>query len=487
MRPLVKLTLALIALLAPTACRSPFGEVPPEEGPDAGQVGRGIHGWPLLESAPHGAGWRTDVAWPAYSQIRTPDPKGLQQTDVLWPLIHVAHEQGRKRHGLLRPVWDLETKADGTWDLDLAWPLVKWVDKPDKHVRRIGALYSREWSSNSSKTTLFPVYWSGEKYADDPERHEHYTHVWPLWGHHVDGTEERTWLAAPLYARTTDDAEDKSTHDLLFPLVHWGRDGDETHTRVLPLYWQRDEPDESETIVFPFWWNFEDDDRDFAMLFPFYGSYASHDGDSVGTTIGGPLYIGGRDDDEEFTWLAAPFVHWRTDDTSWDAHLFPVVWAGERGENDGYTYLWPLYGREWRGSTRETSVAWPFFVLERDDDGWELDAPWPFVEFRADEDSSGARAWPLFRHETEGRTAEGDVLLFVSTWESDAEADERDFRVLWRLVESSRQNGKNTLVVNPLFRHETNDAGDDYWSFLFGLLARKRTGDDVDWRFLWVL
>ena len=62
-----------------------------------------------------------------------------------------------------------------------------------------------------------------------------------------------------------------------------------------------------------------------------------------------------------------------------------------------------------------------------------------------------------------------------------------DFRILWKLVQSSHKAGKDTFVVNPLFRHETNDVGDTYWSFLFGLVARKQEQGDVDWRFFWFL
>ena len=103
------------------------------------------------------------------------------------------------------------------------------------------------------------------------------------------------------------------------------------------------------------------------------------------------------------------------------------------------------------------------------------------------------RVWPLFcnTNETLERDGEdvphrkGNVLLYLSNWESTGE-DERDFRILWKLVESRHAKGKDTFVLNPLWRHETNTAGDTYWSVLFGLLARKQEASETDWRVLWV-
>ncbi len=451
--------LAALAL-AVAGCRSPFA-APEATGPDAAKVGRGVHGWPLYESTPHGDGWRTDVLWPAWSSVRT-GGDGLNSTDVLFPLFHVANEGARHRTGLLRPLFDLETEGDERYDLDILWPLVKWVDAPDHSVRRVAPLYACEERPGYSLRTLLPFHMTERR-----------------------GTEETTWYVPPLLGVTTDETEDVATWSAAL-LTGGGHEGDTSRAYALPLFWHDASPRERHDVITPLWWDFETRTSSFRMLVPFYGRYRSDDGDET-TAIGGPLYVGGKDGDTEFTWLAAPFVHWSTSPDSWNAHLFPVLWAGREGEDRGYTHVWPLFGWKWRGDDeRVAHVAAPFLRYGWDATSWELDLPWPLVHFESRENGGETRLWPLFDHERRDDHVEGNVLLWLSTWESRGE-DDRDFRILFRLVESTRRSGRETFVVNPLFRHERNDAGDTYWSFLFGLVARREEAGEVDWRLLWFL
>ncbi len=466
-------TTLLIALAAPAlaGCRSPFG-VEPEapSGPEAGKVGRGIHGWPLLEHTPHGSGWRTDVLWPAYSALAT-DDDGLNSTGVLMPLFLFESEGERTRTGILRPLYDLETKGDDTFDLDVLWPIFKWVDAPGKTERRVA-----------------PFYYSRDE-GDAGERH-----YWPFYGREWSGAQEKQWVLAPLFAhdrRPDDDpAQDISLWDAPWPLIRFGHAGNEEQLHVLPLLWHEATPTAHTTIVFPFIWDIEDERSDFKMLFPLYAKLDAKNGDYVRSVLP-PLYITGRQGDTEHTALAASIVGWRTSPDAWAAHAFPVFWIERQDDGDGSTHVWPLFGWKEQGETREASTLWPLFTYEWDDDSWEFDAPWPLGSFKSAPNGGEAMLWPLFSNESytdaDGVTnTTGDVGLFLSTWESRGD-DESDFRILWKLVESTRHAGKDTLVVNPLFRHEANDAGDTYWSFLFGLISRKQEAGAVDWGFLWLL
>jgi hypothetical protein len=456
-----------VLTLALAACRSPFGQ--DTDDPEAGRVGRGVHGWPLYESAPDGPGWRTDVVWPAFSSIDS-EGEGLDSTQLLIPIFLFESEGDRRRVGFLRPVWDLETEGDDVYDLDVLWPIFKWKDTGATTQRRIA-----------------PVYFSEEK--DD----KGYWHLWPLYGREWRGSREQQWVLAPLFSHTSDPEDNVSKWDVPWPLLHWGTDGDARELRLLPFLWHEEDPTSHATVVFPFIWDIENSRSSFRMVFPLFAEYEARGGDYTNALVP-PLYLHGKDGDEEFTWLAAPLVRWGEKPDSWSAHAFPVLWLGRTDDGDDYTHVWPLFGWETRGDRREASTVWPFFELEWDDESWDLDLPWPLVNFANSPDSSNALVWPLFCNTT--RTLDrddeavphtsGNVLLFLSNWESTGE-DERDFRILWKLVQSSHKEGKDTLVVNPLFRHETNDEGDTYWSFLFGLIARKQEQGDVDWRFLWFL
>ena len=472
MRRFTFAALALIATLQLAACRSPFGLDPePETGPDAGKVGRGIHGWPLLEQAPHGSGWRTDVLWPGYSGITT-DGDGLNSTAMLLPIFLFESEGNRTRTGVLRPVFDLETRKDEdgnneVFDLDVLWPIFKWVDSPETTERRVAPFYfSEEWGDSGL--------W----------------HAWPLYGREWRGTQEKQWILAPLFSHDSDPERDVSLWDVPWPLIHFGNSGDEEQLRLFPLLWHEASPGEHATVVFPFIWDIEDQRSKFEMVFPFYAHQDSSSGNYVRSIVP-PLYITGKEGDAHHTALAAGIVGWRTTPERWAMHVFPVLWLERGDDGDSLTHVWPLFGWKEQGDSREASTLWPFFTYEWDDDSWELDAPWPLGKFSNDPRGGEVRMWPLFCNQSRERSDggirnEGNVGLILSTWESDGE-DESEFRVLWKLVESTSHAGKDTFVVNPLFRHETNDAGDTYWSFLFGMISRKQEAGEVDWSFFWFL
>ncbi len=459
---------ATIALLTVGGCRSPFGASTPPD-PEANRVGRGIHGWPLYESSPHGSGWRTDVVWPAFSSIKT-DGDGLNSTEFLIPIFLSENQGERRRVGVLRPLWDLETKGDEVYDLDVLWPIFKWKDTPTTAERRVFPFYFTEESDDSGL-------W----------------HLWPLYGHDWNGSRDQKWVLAPLFSHTTNPERNVSTWDAPWPLIHWGTEGDTRQLRALPFLWHDEAPGEHHTVVFPFIWDMEDSDSTFRMVFPLFAEYEADDGDHA-TGIVPPLYISGRDGDEDYTMLLAPFVRWGATPDAWSFHLFPIVWLEREDDGDSTTHIWPLFGWERNGKKREASTIWPFVRLEWDDDSWELDLPWPLVNVGRSARESNTRIWPLFNHETRLQDfdggyvedAEGSLLLFLSNWESSADGNS-DFRILWKLFRKSHEDGKDTFVVNPLFRHETNDEGDDYWSFLFGMIARKQEAGDVNWRFLWFL
>jgi hypothetical protein len=478
-------SMLVVSVVALTGCRSPFGAA--SEDPEAGRVGRGVHGWPLYESAPHGSGWRTDILWPGYSSIAS-EGEGLDSTKLLIPVFLFETEGERRRVGFLRPVWDLETHGDRVYDLDVLWPFFKWKDAPGVEERR-----------------AFPVYFSEDR------GHRGYRHLWPLYGREWNGSREKHWVLAPLFAHTSDPESNVSKWDAPWPLVHWGVDGDERDVRLLPILWHHEDGNEHQTVLFPFLWDIESGHASFFMLFPFFANYEESNGDYAHAVLP-PLYIHGKDGDEEYTWLAAPLVRWNETPDSWSTHVFPILWLKRHDDGDSYTHLWPLFGWERNGDRREASVAWPFLSVEWENDHreiglpwpfvqaewgdghWDVDLPWPLVHVGSGPDHSDVRVWPLFCNENstlerdgeEVPHREGNVLFYISNWESTGE-DERDFRILWKLVQSSHKAGKDTFVVNPLFRHETNDVGDTYWSFLFGLVARKQEQGDVDWRFFWFL
>jgi hypothetical protein len=494
----------LVSLGALAGCRSPFEPVKDE--PDDWRVGRGVHAWPLFERAPGEKETRTDVLWPLAS-LRSDADGALTSAEFVYPVFHYLDTPERSEYAV-RPLFSTasepprETEPDGTLEFGAVFELFKWKDSKAETIRRAAIVESRK-TRTTERFHVFPVVWHGTN-GD-----EEWTHVWPLYGENKEGTFQKHWTLAPFFSIESDPAKDAHGWDAFWPFFHYDREKEATHVRALPLLWHDFAPDAETTVVFPLWWDFEDKDSKFQLLFPFYGRQTR--GETFERTAYGPLWIDTRDGTRRSTDLVWPLVGWSKDEdpSKWAWHVFPVLWFGQDGESESYSHVFPLFG-SWKSDDESGWYAPAGIVIHEEDatsSSWNFLGP--VLHLKTSENGHETGVFPLFTDERHGdhsqtglllnilanwesreeaQTREGDVLFgLLAHWESDGQEKTDAWRVLWRLVHSSTTEHKTTFAVNPLFRHETNDRGDDYWSVLFGLVARKQEAGETSWRFLWVL
>lgn len=454
----------------------------------------------VLRDGVQGEGQRTDVFWPLLS-VFSGEEGGNSRTEFLFPILHWSREGETTRYAF-RPIFDLESD-ESTTDLDLLWPLFKWRSQPEEQsldLFRVLPLYDHEVREGFHRLSVSLVF--HEKESD----YESYLWAWPFYGQSREGPESSTWILPPLFYRKVDEERkrvdlglpwplllvgastepggDYRSFDFLWPLLHYGREGETTTVRALPLFWQKMGPNTTSRVLFPFWWQFDDPEGSFRALFPVYGRQTKGD-DFERTFVGGPLFIRTRSGARTATDLLWPFLHHDVRVDTSHFRVFPVLWI-RRSDERSYTHLWPLLGYERDRASREYSTLYPFFRYRSDPDAFELNAPWPIVGWEGHPDGHDVWFFPFLHSERSGPRSEGSVLLKLVNWESDDETGTSDFRVLWRLVQSTKGERKNTFVLNPFWRHEENDEGDTYWSVLFGILARKEEKGEVDWRVLWI-
>jgi hypothetical protein len=507
------------AAAALPACHSPIAawdESGPPEDPQ--RVGAGVHGWPLYERAPQREGVRTDVLWPLTSVLTDADG-GIRHADVVFPVFRYDRDGTRSRLGV-RPLFDVETDLTDRGeveDVDLLFPLVKWRDAPGESRFEVRPLwFSGHEGEEKEWTAFFPFgaswrnpqgggWWAGP-FAFGGWEKGTTRGTWYGWGlasreeddakHAVEtnalfGALQRrswddgsSWRAFPLAGGSEDASERSSKWHVVWPgLVRHAREGETTTDWALPLWYREAGAASSTSLLVPFWFQHESPESSTKILFPLYG--ATHERDLDRTYLGGNLLWLTQRPDGGGVDVLFPLLHYSAQGDDWNGWLFPVLWTKQEADR-GHWHLWPLFGTSWKGATTKRSVAWPFFTHESAPNGWVARLPAPIVKVDRQGPEHGTTVFPLFDHTSHADTGayDGDLLLLLSQWESDGKGTS-DFRVLWRLLQSTETPERSVVALNPLFRHETNVRGDDHWSALFGLCARTREADDVRWRFLW--
>lgn len=323
------------------------------------------------------------------------------------------------------------------------WPgLVRHAREGDATKDWALPLWYREADADSSTSLVVPVWFAHE----DPEGSTRI--LFPLYGATHEPGLDRRYFGGNLLWLT--ERPDGGGVDVLFPLFHYGSQGEDWNGWLFPVLWMKEEAGRGHWHVWPLvgkTWDAEKEATGWYGAFPLFGYEEDRDG--------------------------------------WNSHLFPVLWL-KRSEQREYTHLWPLFGTSRRGDTTTRSVLWPFFRHESGPDGWTTHAPAPLFEMDRQGEEHETRLFPLWRHASKPADGSyhGNLLLFLSRWEGDGKGTS-DFNILWRFVHADETPERSVLAVNPFFRHETNARGDEHWSALFGLVARTREAEAVRWRLFW--
>ena len=513
----------------------------------AARVGQGVHGWPVLEREPKDGGWKTEVLWPLFSfqsdaegkmaktglfllfrrehtrarlryelipllsferrqngvgffafplvfvelEGRTDDNRAWRQEDVrvgpfgwrqepdqrrlsLWPVF--AHETGKSREEL--KFWPLYTSDRTTSpslakETDLLWPFLHWRSAPNEEQFQLRPVFFQGRHKNSKWTVVFPFVWSLHK------PHDSFFLLWPFYGVHRKGAQRTDWVLYPFFARGVDPSRDLQEWDAFFPLFHYGQSPEATTVRALPLLWHTLKPGAQATVVFPFWWDLRDPDSSFQSLFPLFGVQRKGE-DFKRTFAAGPFFISTRKGKERTLNLAWPIFQRKTDPEGWSFHVFPFLWAKDRKGQSSF-HLWPLCGVSKSPGKKEAYALGPVFQCHADLEGWSF-LGFPILWLERGQKGSATTVFPLFHDSRRPEGRSGWLLWPLAIWKDSDEA--QVFRLFWKFIKKKDTAQTESFAVNPLFYRETNAAGDESWSALFGLISRTREGAKTHWQLL---
>lgn len=514
------LLLLVLALIILSGCMGPAPRL-------RGEVGLGTHLWPMLEVSYEADGRDTDILWPLLAfnnradhkyyalrplfMIRTDPEDSVTHMDLLFPIFHTGLT-GTRRELAMRPLLGMWRDAEKDMvDLDFLFPIGYWRSEPEKtwfHLR--------------------PFYW----YKETPE--EGYFHLFPFYGKNWEEKERRLWFLTPLFTCWKDWSSTPPdwSWSACWPLTCFERKGEESMSWIFPFYFKEHSPHSDTLAVTPFYWDHEgrsEEDPDkiesrTLMAFPLYGC---HEGTLNWQAFGGNLLILVKGEEEGSVNVAWPLFHhgWKPEGTmTW---IFPVYWHSRSTDEKRHLHhVWPLFGYRRIKDYREYSTLWPFFRYGSDgedtttltlggplfshsresDNNWRWNVAWPLVRFDQEGSQYHSRIfpfylhwrdvekesrhlhllWPLVRHMRSPRHGISFRLLmpYVTYEEKD---EDHDFRVFWKWIRSSYDQGEAKLRINPFFRSDRNPRGDTYWSVLGGIVSRKQQAEDVEWKILWFI
>ncbi len=273
-------------------------------------------------------------------------------------------------------------------------------------------------------------------------------HAWPILEVAYEGDGRRTDVLWPLSSFYSGEDSGGSRADLLFPIVHWSRDGDTVRYALRPLFdVETDETADDVDLLWPlFKWRAEAEETRLSLLYVF------------------PLY------DHEV----------RAD---YDRLSAGIVYHRKTSPGDSYLWLWPLFGHSDEGGRTKTWVLPPLFGHGRSADGgrqWvETDLLWPLFHYEREDDTVSLRAFPLL-WQTVGPDAT-DRVLFPFWWQFD-DADS-SFRLLLPVYgrQTEGEDFARTFFGGPLFIH-TRDGDERTYDLLWPLFGYRTDGEATSLR-----
>lgn len=342
---------------------------------------------------------------PVYSRERT----ASTSETVVFPFWWEETTKWRS-HRFLIPFWGRQTEARGnfrkTWfapplfalgsdddgtrtEWDALFPLLHGETREDGEAFRFLPFASFAEKGDEGHLVLFPFWW------DFHDTGESFRMLFPVYGRSARGAdEEMTSFGGPLLVMSRDG--DERSWDPLWPILHYGEDGDDWDARAFPVLWLERSENAGRTV-----------------LWPLYGYDRRHHRTQHS--------------------LAWPFFTWdRKDDGAWEVDApFPLIAFRGGGDKSGGR-VFPLFDVESTESKNEGSVLWQGARWKSEGDDSRFTVLWRLVDSGSTAHRGHFALNPLFRTESNDR---GDhhwsVLMGLVARTSDASGSR--WRWLWFL------------------------------------------------------
>jgi hypothetical protein len=388
---------------------------------------------------------------PAWPLLYYRDPA----LSICWPFIESIKDESFAVRPLFS-VYDYNSPTNREWNI--LWPLVQ-NDAATGHGRAVPFFWGDDyvvgfplwWHFNDGVETsdlMLPLWWYS---SDDRSKHIYSL----LYGYSQEG-DRSSWLAPLLLSGGSYGPDHASTH-LVWPLSHWGHDGEDTFSHLFPLwYW---DSKESTFLSIP-WSHWRSRGRDNYFTLPLLGGGAS-DGKGAG----------------EFWALAGLYNHeWTAQGTSSD-YLFPLYFYGE----DEYLFTL-LFGYKGRADDRYSYYFTPLIGSSK---SGPIEKAWAFPLWHSTENTdtqttSGHFLWSTWKTETNHARSQ-----FFPFWghvkdSSPTREYERSSAMLWLYGdrrERSEKREETTSYIFPVWYNggHTESTGESYNRnlFLLGLYDSK--------------
>ncbi len=429
--------------------------------------------------------------WPLL-YVRESEDGESSELEFLWPLV-TSKREGESREWGLHPLFSVSDDGKGTHDVQVLWPLVRYRERErSRNLRAFPLVFHRHEIDYEGGVTrrffLFPLFFSGATPAAG-----RYVGFFPLVGRMAGflGHDEVFFVMFPLYASWK--GGDHQGRAVIWPLAGWSQGGGTESFKVLPFFARRKNARGIRTVsvLWPLIHRFGSDDGsvDGFLVFPFYGVLKTPQVTS--RVCPWPVHIQTSDAKSEF-YAPWPFVKFA------------------RGQDLIQVRVWPLFGvtdSAWRD---EYFLAWPILIRRVETgEGWEKRFLWtlPFLIRRVDVTETGATSrnllWPVAKWRSS--SAESEMKMLAPVWLPDPErgiernyeifwkvftyrrkGDEREWRVLGRLITGKERPGRGELEIVHLFRYE-RDGKEKRVRLLKGALGYERDEEGRRLRVLWFL
>lgn len=494
------------------------------------------HAWPFYGhslKADDTESWST--IYPFFQYQRN-ELEGRSQVDYLWPLGRSVTEPDRsssyfiplwwnkqeptERGRFIFPYFMYETEASRQDAILPLWYRMRaeeekrdflglWYDhqKEDYRFRTLFPLYWDYENGPDRKLSLFvPLYGNYRAKANDYQaffpfyfRHSNrdleseFRYYFPLYGYYQKGDDVRhAYYLFPLYAHIEDETVGREAWYFLWPLVYRDVFPDKRETWVVPFYWSKATPQRQHSLALipPYYSYAADEGRKEKHLWPFFG--LSQDPYYTERSVVWPLFRWGTSPDGDRGSWQLLLLYRKYEPQRNMVGFFPL-WHYDR-DADRTRNVSLLHWQEVSDDARQFSLIhalnpdWSLFTTKREDDTrhHHLFPLYSYTEKEAQDEKDLYVIGPVYRYRTVGEEKWSHNFLWKVLYHEQA-PDEHEAGFLWRLIRSKKDAEGSLFEFNPFYYSETRPDSDSYTSWLGGMYAVRKEGDDARHTLFWMI
>ena len=438
------------------------------------------------------------------------DVFGNRRWRALGPILESRQSEKGNELFAIRPLYSfMSDPAENLYRRQVLYPLLmaKGIGSEwDWHFALLFSYHDFDVNDPFSKYRLWlvPVYFQGRDAEGVP-----YMAIFPFAGSIREFIvfDEVRFAMFPLAFYTR--VNDVKTTSMAWPFFSRTTGGGNDRLVAFPFYGRSRLREESDKyfVLWPFWtharYSLPQSPGSAWIAFPFYGQVSLENQHSC--MFVPPLFRYARGVDREgvektmihWPW---PFIQYASGPVN-KLYFWPLWGRSQRDTNKTEFFMWPLafhYSREAPFYAYDRYVLFPVFYATStrgsfDDPERKMDQPrrtvkvWPLFSNVSDADRSRFAMLSLFPYRDYDAIERNYGALWTLFTYSVA-ADRREAELLWGLARYRESAEERKFSLFPLVSvARENRSGHFHWSFLKGLIAREKAGDERRFRLLYFI